>query len=218
MRIAVLGTGLVGRTIATGLVAAGHEVRLGSRTPDNAAASAWAREVGEGATHGTFADAAAFADLVFHAAKGEHALAVLHAAGADNLAGKVLVDVANPLSFVGGSLRLTVCNDDSLAETIQRAHPEARVVKSLNTVNAGLMTDPGQLPEPTVVFVAGDDPAARAEVADLLRTAFGWQEVLDLGALDAARALEMWLPLWLKLMQAQGTPAFNLKLVRADPV
>jgi len=126
----------------------------------------------------------------------------------------VLLDVANPLDFSAGfPPTLSVKDTDSLAEQIQRAHPEARVVKSLNTVNGAVMVDPARLAEPTTVFVAGDDAEARAVVRDLL-VELGWSDVVEFPALDAARGLEMWLPLWVRLMGTLGTADFNLKLVR----
>ena len=131
-----------------------------------------------------------------------------------DLDGKVLLDVANPLDFSNGfPPTLSVKDTDSLAEQIQRAHPEARVVKSLNTVNAAVMVDPARLPEPTTIFVAGDDEVARQLVRGLL-VELGWSDIVEFPALDAARGLEMWLPLWVRLMGTLGTADFNLKLVR----
>jgi len=198
MNVAVLGTGMVGRAIASELVSLGHPTRLGSRTADNAAAAAWVAEAGDLASQGTFADAAAWADVVFLAVKGEHALAVVAAAG-DGLDGKVLADLTNPLDFSKGfPPRLSVCNDDSLGEQIQRAAPRARVVKTLNTLANSLMVDPGKLSEPTDVFVAGDDAAAKATVSELLQS-FGHQPPIDMGGIDASRGLEAWLLLWTRL-------------------
>ena len=128
----------------------------------------------------------------------------------------MLVDVSNPLDFSKGMPpTLSVCNDESLAEQIQAAHPRARVVKALNTVNAAMMVDPGSLPEPTAIFVAGNDEGAKQEVGALLR-AFGWpqESILDLGEIGAARGMEMYLPLWLGMMGALDTPAFNVRVVR----
>lgn len=216
MKIAVLGTGMVGRSIAGALVARGHEVRMGSRTPDHAEATKWAAAAGPRASHGTFADAAAFGALVFNCTSGVGSLEALRAAGEGNLAGKVLVDVANPLDFSKGfPPTLTVKDTDSLAEQIQRAFPAAKVVKSLNTMNASLMVDASRVPG-TDVFVAGNDPEARAAVSKLLVEDFGWTAPIDLGDLTAARGLEMWLPLWVRLYGVLGTPDFNLKLVKRE--
>jgi predicted dinucleotide-binding enzyme len=214
MRIAVLGTGVVGRTIATKLVQLGHEVTMGSRSADSEGLREWLGDAGEGASGGTFADATAGAELVFNCTAGEASLDALAAAGADNLAGKVLVDVANPLDFSRGMPpTLTVCNEDSLGERIQAAFPQARVVKALNTVNAQVMTDPGRLPGAHNVFVCSNDPDAKAAVRELLQ-AFGWpgESIVDLGEIAAARGSEMYLPLWLRLMGALGTAEFNIQV------
>ena len=216
MRIGVLGTGVVSRTLAGKVVELGHEVRMGSRTPDNEQAAEWVAEAGEGASQGTFADAAAFGELVLNCVGGAVALQALEAAGSQNLAGKTLLDVSNPLDFSQGMPpRLTVCNDDSVGEQIQRTFPDAHVVKSLNTVNTVVMVDPGSVPGEHDVFVCGNDEGAKAEVQALLGS-FGWpaDRILDLGDITAARGLEMYLPLWLRLMVTFGTPAFNIHVAR----
>lgn len=216
MKFGVLGTGMVGQAIAGRLVGVGHEVTMGSRRAGNEKAVAWASEAGEGAREGLFADAAAFGEMLVNATAGGASLEALEAAGADNLAGKVLIDVANPLDFSRGMPpTLSVCNDDSLGERIQAAFPEARVVKALNTVNASVMVSPGSLGESTNLFVCGDDEGAKAQVAELLRS-FGWGEgrVLDLGDISAARGAEMYLPLWLRMFGALGTGEFNIGIVR----
>jgi hypothetical protein len=216
MRIGVLGTGIVGETIGARLVQLGHEVRMGSRSATNEKAAKWAAAQPERASHGTFADAAAFGEVVFNCTAGQGSLDALRAAGAEHLAGKVLVDVANPLDFSQGfPPSLTVCNTDSLGERIQRAFPTTRVVKALNTMNALLMVNPRQLADGDhTVFVCGDDPDAKALVTGLLTEGFGWRDVVDLGDITTARGPEMLLPLWLRLWGALGTPMFNVKVVR----
>jgi predicted dinucleotide-binding enzyme len=214
MRIAVLGTGSVGRRIAGKLVELGHEVTMGSRSADNEALREWVEAAGEGAAGGTFAEAAAAAELVFNCTSGQASLDALGAAGAETLAGKVLVDVSNPLDFSRGMPpTLSICNDDSLGERIQAAFPEARVVKSLNTVNHQVMTEPGRLPDAHNVFVCGEDGEAKETVTELL-VEFGWprESVVDLGGIEAARGTEMYLPLWLRLMGALGTADFNIQI------
>jgi predicted dinucleotide-binding enzyme len=215
MRIGVLGTGTVGQAIGLGLVAAGHEVRMGSRSAGGERAADWARRAGSSAGEGTFADAAGFGEVVVNCTAGAASLEALAMAGADRLAGKTLVDVSNPLDFSTGELRLTVCNDDSLAERIQGDFPQARVVKALNTVNASVMVDPGAVPGDHVVFVCGDDAAAKTQATALLGD-LGWpgERVVDLGDITAARGLEMYLPLWLRMMQALGTATFNIAVRR----
>jgi predicted dinucleotide-binding enzyme len=162
----------------------------------------------------SFEAAAGGAELVVNATSGAAALDVLALAGEANLAGKILVDVSNPLDFTHGMPpTLFVKGTDSLGERVQRAFPAARVVKTLNTLNADLMVHPDTLPETTTVFVSGDDPEAKATVTGLLRS-FGHQDVIDLGGIETARGPELWLPLWLRLMGSLGTAAFNLRIVR----
>lgn len=214
MRIGILGTGTAGRTLASALLSNGHEVRLGSRAAGNEAAVAWAQQIGGPASEGTFADAAGFGELVFNATAGAASLDALALAGAEQLAGKVLVDVANPLDFSQGiPPTLTVCNDDSLGEQIQRAYADVRVVKALNTVTAAVMVDPALVAGAHTVFVAGDDATAKAEVGQLLQE-FGWpgSSILDLGDISAARAMEMYLPLWLRLYGVCGTAVLNVEV------
>ncbi|MGA5898827.1 NADPH-dependent F420 reductase [Streptomyces venetus] len=216
MRYAVLGTGQVGRTLGGRLVELGHEVRLGSRTRDNPAAVEWAAAAGAGAGAGTFAEAAAFGEVVVNAVGGRVALAALEAVRPEDLDGKVLMDVSNPLAFEEGELRLSPVESDSVGEQIQRAFPNARVVKTLNTVNCQVMVDPGRVPGEHNVFVCGEDARAKEQVTALLGE-FGWpaDRVLDLGGIRAARHVEMWLPLWFGLMQKFGHADFNLELRRA---
>jgi 8-hydroxy-5-deazaflavin:NADPH oxidoreductase len=214
MKIGVLGTGGVGRTIATKLVELEHEVTMGSRSAESEGLRGWLEEVGDAASGGTFAEAAAEAELLFNCTAGQASLDALTAAGAENLGGKVLVDVSNPLDFSHGMPpTLTVCNDDSLGERIQAAFPEAKVVKALNTINAKVMTDPGRLPGAHNVFVCGNDEGAKATVVELLGS-FGWQReaIVDLGDIAAARGTEMYLPLWLRLMGALGSADFNIQV------
>jgi len=151
---------------------------------------------------------------VFNASSGEAALELLRLADAENLAGKVLVDIANPLDFSAGfPPTLFVKDTDSLGEQVQRAFPEAKVVKTLNTLNASLMVEPKALGESSTVFVSGDDPEAKATVTGLLQS-FGHEDVIDLGGIETARGTEMPLPIWLQLMGTLGTPRFNFKIVR----
>lgn len=216
MEIGVLGTGWVGRAIATRLLELGHVVTMGSRSAGGESLGEWLRDAGEGAAGGTFAEAAAAGELLFNCTAGAASLDALEAAGAENVAAKILVDIANPLVFEDGALpTLSVVNDDSLAERIQAAYPDARVVKALNTVSAAVMVDPGRLQSDHVTFVCGDDEAAKAEVKALLE-AFGWSSgaIIDLGHLEAARGTEMYLPLWLRLWQALGTTDFNIRIAR----
>jgi predicted dinucleotide-binding enzyme len=216
MKIAILGTGVVGETLGTKLVELGHEVRMGSRMANHEKAVAWTRKAGARASQGTFADAAAFGELLFNCTAGTASLEALKLAGAEHLKGKVLVDVANPLDFSKGfPPTLSICNTDSLGEQLQRAFPDVKVVKSLNTVAADVMVNPGLLPAPTDIFVAGNDAGAKKQVTQVLTEGFGWKRVVDLGDITTSRGTESYLFLWLRLYQALGTPHFNVQLVRA---
>jgi hypothetical protein len=217
MKVGVLGTGMVGHALGTKLVELGHEVTMGSRTEGNEKAVAWAESAGANASHGTFAEAAAFGELIVHCTAGLHSLAALGEAGVDNLAGKVLIDVANPLDFSGGfPPTLAVCNTDSLGEQIQSTFEKTRVVKTLNTMNCNVMVDPARVSGDHSVFMCGEDEGAKAQVAELLRS-FGWPDdrIVDLGGIRAARGLEMYLPLWLSMMGAVGGADFNIGVMRA---
>ena len=225
MNIAVLGTGMVGQALAGRLHELGHSVVVGTRDPQATLARTEPDGMGNppfatwhaahpGVGLATFADAARGAELVVNASSGGAALEVLGLAGTENLAGKVLVDISNPLDFSQGfPPTLFVKDTDSLGEQIQRAFPETKVVKTLNTLNATLMVDPKQLGEGSTIFVSGDDAEAKATVTGLL-TSFGHDDVIDLGDLSTARGTEMLLPIWLRLMGSLGTAAFNFKIVR----
>ena len=214
MRIGVLGTGMVGTTLASRFVELGHDVVMGSRTADNPAAAAWAAERPERAASGTFADAARHGELVVNATAGAASLDALEAAGAENLAGTVLLDVANPIAGYGPPVTLDPVGDDSLGERIQRAFPDARVVKSLNTVNAAVMVHPRSLAGAHDVFLAGDDAAAKDTVRALLQE-MGWapESVRDVGGIAESRGLEMYLVLWIGLAASLGRFDFNIRVV-----
>lgn len=226
MKIAVLGTGMVGQTLAAGLAGIGHDVTVGTR--DVAAASArtgvtamgtpefgtWCADHPEVAV-ATIADAAASADLVVLAVAGTAAVEAISRVGAETLAGMTVVDVTNPLDFSGGvPPSLSVCNTDSLAEQLQRSFPQVHIVKTLNTVTAPVMVNPDAVGGGDhTMFLAGDDEAAKAEVLAVL-TALGWRDVVDLGDITAARGMEMYLPLWLRMFGTLGSPMYSIKVVR----
>lgn len=213
MKLGVLGSGLVAQAIAGKLVERGHEVVVGTRDP--AKLAEWRSQAGVRAQVGSFADAAAFGEMVFNCTSGTGSLNALQMAGEMNLNGKVLIDIANPLDFSHGMLpTLAVCNTDSLGEQIQRAFPAVKVVKTLNTVNANLMVNPSLLAGEHDMFVCGNDEDARAQVIAFLKSEFGWKSVIDLGDISAARAMEMVLPIWLRLWGTLQTPMFNLRVVK----
>jgi 8-hydroxy-5-deazaflavin:NADPH oxidoreductase len=226
MKIGVLGTGIVGQTLSVGLAARDHDVMIGTRDVQAALArtaseQAWVpafgpwHEENPDVKVGTFAEAAAHGEVVVNATAGGGSLDALSSAGAANLNGKILIDVANALDFSGGMPpTLSVANTDSLGEQIQRAFPDAKVVKTLNTVSALVMVAPAAVAGADHhVFVSGDDADAKAQVVGWLGEWFGWQNVIDLGGISSARGPEMYLTLWLGLMGSTGSPMFNMKLV-----
>lgn len=218
MRIGILGTGMVGTTIATRLVGLGHEVMIGARSRDNGKAAEWARQAGAGATHGNFADAATFGELVVMATLGSAVLDVARLAGSDALAGKTVLDVTNPLEFPKGGVPQLIpalCNITSIGEELQKALPRAHVVKALNTMTCTVMVDPSRVPGAHDVFLCGNDDGAKAAVVALLNQ-FGWPAPIDLGSIEAARGTEMMMPIWLSLWRHLGTADFNYRVVRAE--
>ncbi len=213
MNIGVLGTGMVGHTIGSKLVELGHDVMMGSRDEANPKAIAWAKDAGRHALYGTFMNAAAFGEIIFNCTLGAASVDALQQAGADNLKGKILIDTSNPIDYSTDALALTVCNTDSLGEQIQRAFPQARVVKTLNTMNGNIMVEPEKLPERTNVFVSGNDIEAKATVIAILRDWFGWKSVIDLGDITTSRGVEMLLPLWVSLRRVIPSQRFNIRVV-----
>ncbi|HEX6844032.1 MAG TPA: NAD(P)-binding domain-containing protein [Actinomycetota bacterium] len=221
----VLGTGTVGRALAGKLASLGHEVTMGTRDPvatlartetddrGNVPLGEWLVENG-GVRLDTFAGAAKDGHVLVNAVAGSGSLEALGAVDPADLEHKILVDIANPLTWGPDGMGLTIAITDSLAETIQRTYPQLRVVKALNTVTARVMVDPGGIGGGDhTAFVAGDDPRAKTEVTTMLGT-FGWRDVRDLGDLSAARGMEAYLLLWIREMQAFDTPLFNVKVVR----
>lgn len=226
MKIAVLGTGAVGRALASKLAELGHNVTVGTRDvvatmarrePDRGGDlpfAMWAA-ANETVNVATFTDAAAGAELIVNATPGAASMAVLEAAGPDNLIGKIVLDVANPLDFSAGfPPTLFVQGTDSLGEQIQTAFPTAKVVKALNTMNASVMVNPRHVADGDhSVFVSGNDAEAKATVIALL-SSLGHMDVIDLGDITTARGPEMILPIWLRLVSALGTSSFNFKIAR----
>jgi predicted dinucleotide-binding enzyme len=226
MKIGVLGTGGVSQTISGTLVELGHDVVLGTRDVAQTLArteagpmglppfSVWLRRHPD-AHVGTFADAARHGDIVINATNGMGSVEALHQAGESNLNGKILLDVANPLDFSHGMPpTLSVDNTDSLGEQIQRAYPQVKVVKTLNTVTASLMVNPRRLADGGhSIFVSGNDAEAKAQVACWLTSWFGWKHIIDLGDITTASGTEMYLPLWLRLWGALNTGVFNIQVI-----
>lgn len=218
MKIGILGTGVVGNTLGTALIAKGHEVKMGSRDAVNERASEWTKANGKNATQGNFEDAAVFGDIIFNCTKGEHSLEALTAAGEQNLAGKILIDVANPLDFSKGMPpTLSLVNDTSLGESIQTAFPQTNVVKALNTLTCTLMVDANKLAGGDHnIFICGNDESAKQKVKELLHDSFNWKtgNIIDLGDITNSRGTEQLLPIWIRLWGTLGTAEFNFKIVR----
>lgn len=227
MKISVMGTGMVGRALAGRLAEAGHEVVVGTRDPagllartepDAMGNAPYARWQAEHPAVGLVpaAEAGASAELLVNATAGTASVAALTGAGLADRPGLVVLDVANALVFGDGPPALAVANTDSLGERIQRAFPEARVVKALNTMNCEVMVRPDRVPGEHVVFVAGEDVTAKRTVAGVLGD-LGWKpaSIVDLGGIVAARGTEMYMPLWLSVAGALGTSDFNIQLQRA---
>ena len=226
MRIGVIGTGVVGRTLAQGFASTGHDVAIGTRdvgalmarsepdTRGNPPFAIWHADHSDVQVL-TLAAAAEHAELVVNATPGEVSLAALTEAGAEHLDGKVVLDTSNPIDHASGiPFTLFVANTDSLAEQLQAEFPRARFVKALNTVNAQLMCEPVSLAHGDhTIMLCGNDDAAKAAVTSLLE-GFGWSDVMDVGDLTGGRAMESYLTLWIRIVGVLGTPAFNVKVVR----
>ncbi|MFZ0389470.1 MAG: NAD(P)-binding domain-containing protein [Calditrichia bacterium] len=227
MNIAVFGTGMVGKTIAGKLSELGHDIKIGTRDvnktlartePDtfgNPPISEWLKDH-QKVQLTAFAKAAAHGELIINATSGTASLSALESAGEDNLKDKVLIDIANPLDFSKGMPPiLTVCNDNSLGEQIQKAFPSVKVVKTLNTTNAQVMINPAQVGNGDHhMFICGNDAGAKAKVSGYLKEWFGWKHIIDLGDISNARGTEMLLPIWVRLYGALQTPMFNFKIVQ----
>ena len=226
MKIGILGTGVVGQTIAEKLSQLGHSVMMGTRDKQATLAktgkdnfgrppfSEWLKNNSK-VQFGTYSDAASFGEFLVNATSGTGSVEALKLAGENNLANKVLLDISNPLDFSKGMPpTLTICNTDSLGEQIQRTFPKLKVVKSLNTLNAYLMVNPGLLHETTNIFMNGNDLDAKSEVKKLL-TSFGWnnKDIIDMGDISTARGTEQILPIWVRLWGTLQTPMFNFKIV-----
>ncbi len=217
MKIGVLGTGMVGNALSTKLVQIGHQVMMGSRTASSDTGQEWLRSVGGKGQIGTFANAAAFGELIISCTNGANSVAALRQASEANLRGKIVIDVSNPLDMSQKPPTLTFCNTDSLGERIQREFPEAIVVKALNTVNCDVMVNPSVVPGDHNLFICGNDVAAKAKVAQFIAENFAWKRdnIVDFGDISNSRRTEMYLVLWIRLWGKLGTPHFNIHIVRA---
>lgn len=216
MNIGILGTGMVGTAIASKLISLGHNVRLGSRTSPNEKADAWVSKHTSNASAGTFKDAAEFGEVIFICTSGEHTLEAVESAGKKSFSGKTVIDVTNPLDFSKGMPPFLIpglSNTNSLGEEIQKAIPDANVVKSLNTVNCEIMVNPGKLSEDTIIFVGGNNQESKKTATEILKS-FGWKDIIDLGDITSSRTTEMIIPFWVKIMSTLNTAQFNFKIVK----
>jgi predicted dinucleotide-binding enzyme len=215
-KIAVFGTGTVGDTIGSKLIELGHTVMMGSRTSNNEKAKAFVTKHSGKASTGNYADAAAFGEIIFNCTAGVGSVEALKQAGEKNLDGKIIIDIANPLDFSKGMPpTLAIANTNSLGEEIQKAFPQTKVVKALNTMWCGLMVNPAMINAGDhSTFISGNDAGAKEEVKKILQS-FGWTEsnIFDLGDISTARGTEMYLPLWLRIYGATNSGAFNIKIV-----
>jgi predicted dinucleotide-binding enzyme len=213
-KIGILGTGDVGRALASGFVSRGHEVKMGARDARSEKAQAWAKGAGGRASAGTFADAAAFGELVVIATLWAGTKSALDMAGPDAFAGKVVIDATNPLDFSHGMPpRLALGHTDSAGEQVQRWLPRARVVKCFNIVGNPHMVDPSFPGGPPDMWIAGNDEAAKRTVGQLLRD-FGWPDPIDTGGIEGARLLEPMCILWVLSGARTGPYNHAFKLLR----
>ena len=212
MKMGVLGSGMVAQGLSARLAELGHEIVIGTRDSDKL--KGW-QSSNQRVLIGSFAETAAHGEMIFNATNGAASLNALTMAGEENLADKILVDVSNPLDHSNGfPPSLTVFGKDSLAEQIQRAFPLAKVVKTLNTVTARVMTHPLEVANGDHhVFISANDVDAKSQVTDILRS-FGWLHIFDLGDLSTARGTEAYLLLWVRLYGAMNTGMLNVKIMK----
>jgi 8-hydroxy-5-deazaflavin:NADPH oxidoreductase len=204
IRVGVLGTGEVGQRLAGGFNSRGHDVMIGTRDPGKPELREWLSGDGAGVKTGSFAETAAHGEVLVLALLGNVAEQVLADAGVDNFSGKVVIDAMNPLDFSAGfPPTLSICGDDSLGERVQRALPDAKVVKAFNTIGSPYFVDPSFTTGAPTMLIAGNDEAAKRTVRDLLAD-FGWVDTVDIGGIEGARELEAICIAWVKIGGARG--------------
>jgi 8-hydroxy-5-deazaflavin:NADPH oxidoreductase len=212
-RVGVLGTGAVGRRLAAGFNGRGHEVMIGSRDPEKSDLREWLSDDGAGVQPATFREAAEHGDLLVLAVLGDAAQDVIAQAGAENFGGKVVIDAMNPLDFSGGfPPKLSISGEDSLGERVQRALPDAKVVKAFNTIGNQYFVDPEFSDGRPTMLIAGDDEGAKRLVSDLLAD-FGWADTFDIGGIEGSRELEAICIAWVKIGGARGSWDHGFKLL-----
>jgi len=212
-RVGVLGTGEVGRRLAAGFRGLGHQVTIGSRDPEKPELRDWLSVEGGGIQAGTFAEAASRGELLVLAVLGDVADQVIVDSGRENFAGKVVVDAMNPLDFSGGfPPKLSISGEDSLGERVQRALPDARIVKAFNIIGSPYFVDPSFREGSPTMLIAGDDADAKRTVTDLLAD-FGWSDVIDIGGIGGSRELEAICIAWVKIGGVRGAWDHGFKLL-----
>src|SRR6476659_4371325 len=212
-RVGVLGSGEVGRRLAAGFSSRGHDVMIWSREPGKPELSEWLSGDGAGIRAGTFADTAAHGELLALAVLGNAAQEAIAEAGPDNFAGKVVIDAMNPLDFSAGfPPKLSICGEDSLGECVQRALPDAKVVKAFNTVGNPYFIDPSFSEGQPTMLIAGNDEDAKRTVRDLLAD-LGWSDTVDIGGIEGSRELEAICIVWVKIGGARGAWDHGFKLL-----
>jgi predicted dinucleotide-binding enzyme len=212
-KVGVLGSGEVGRRLAAGFSGRGHDVMIGSREAAKPELREWLSGDGAGVTAGTFAQTAAHGDLLVLALLGNVAQEVINDAGVENFSGKVVIDAMNPLDFSSGfPPGLSIAGDDSLGECVQRALPEAKVVKAFNTIGNQYFVDPSFGDGAPTMLIAGDDEDAKRTVADALAD-FGWSDVIDIGGIEGSRELEAICIAWVKIGGKRGAWDHGFKLL-----
>lgn len=213
MRVGVLGSGEVGRRLAEAFSGRGHEVMIGSRDPSKPELRDWLSGDGGGIEAGSFEQAAAHGELIVLAVLGSAAEQAIADAGPDNFRGKVVIDAMNPLDFSGGfPPKLSISGEDSLGERVQRALPEARVVKAFNTIGNPYFVDPSFSEGQPTMLIAGDDQEAKDTVRNVL-TNFGWSDTVDIGGIEGSRELEAICIVWVKIGGARGAWDHGFRLL-----
>jgi predicted dinucleotide-binding enzyme len=215
MKIGILGSGPVGRSLGKGFASNGHDVRLGSRTPGKQEVQDWLKTTKGKVSAGTFSEAARHGDVLVLCCLGEAAEEVIKLSGMNNLDGKLVIDATNPLDFSKGMPPgLFVGTSDSLGERVQRMLPNAKVVKCFNMVNNQTMTNPRMKEGLPDMIICGNNDAAKQQVAGLLKE-FGWGEPIDIGGIDGSRWLEAYTALWVRLAIKLGSWSIAAKILKS---
>jgi len=215
MKIGILGSGPVGRALGRGFASKGHDVKLGSRTPEKQEVKHWLKSTKGQVSAGTFSDTAKHGEVLVLCTLGEATENAVKLAGTKNFDEKLVIDATNPLDFSRGMPPgLFVGTTDSLGERVQRMLPNAKVVKCFNIVNNQTMINPRMKEGLPDMIICGNDEAAKQQVARLLKE-LGWSEPIDIGGIDGARWLEAYTALWVRLATKIGSWTIAAKFLRS---